>query len=65
MYVSQLRDRGVTQGHVLVHFHKPVSNEFKTRVAEAIGDVSVPLARYPSFMNHPIDTRDAGTVQLT
>jgi DNA-binding CsgD family transcriptional regulator len=75
MYVSQLRDRGVAQGHVIVHFHKPVSNENQPRVAEAIEDVCVPLALYLSFMNHPvgnlggvispIDTRDAGTAQLT
>jgi DNA-binding CsgD family transcriptional regulator len=75
MYVSQLRDRGVAQGHVIVHFHKPVTNENKARVAEAIEDICVPLALYLSFMNHPvgnlggvvstIDTRDAGTAQLT
>ena len=75
MYVSQLRDRGVAQGHVIVHFHKPVTNENQQRVAEAIEDICVPLALYLSFMNHPvgnlggvispIDTRDAGTGQLT
>ncbi len=75
MYVSQLRDRGVAQGHVIVHFHKPVTNENKARVAEAIEDICVPLALYLSFMNHPVgnlggvisptDTRDAGTGQLT
>jgi DNA-binding CsgD family transcriptional regulator len=75
MYVSQLRDRGVAQGHVIIHFHKPVTNENKATVAEAIEDVCVPLALYLSFMNHPVgnlggvisptDTRDAGTGQLT
>ncbi len=75
MYVSQLRDRGVAQGHVIVHFHKPVTNENQSRVAEAIEDICVPLALYLSFKNHPvgnlggvispIDTRDAGTGQLT
>jgi DNA-binding CsgD family transcriptional regulator len=75
MYVSQLRDRGVAQGHVIIHFHKPVSHDDKPRVAEAIEDICVPLALYLSFMNRPvgnlggvispIDTRDAGTAQLT
>jgi DNA-binding CsgD family transcriptional regulator len=75
MYVSQLRDRGVTQGHVIVHFHKPVSNENQPTVTEAIEDICVPLALYLSFMNHPvgniggvkspIDTQDTGPVKLT
>ncbi len=75
MYVSKLRDRGVAQGHVIVHFHKPVSDHDKQRVAEAIEDICVPLALYLSFMNHPVgnlggvisptDTRDAGSAQLT
>ncbi len=75
MYVSKLRDRGVAQGHVIVHFHKPVLDHDKQRVAEAIEDICVPLALYLSFMNHPVgnlggvisptDTRDAGSAQLT
>jgi DNA-binding CsgD family transcriptional regulator len=75
MYVSQLRDRGVVQGHVIVHFHKPVTNENKARVAEAIEDICVPLALYLSFMNRPIggsgsvslptDSRNAGAGQLS
>ncbi len=76
MYVSQLRDRGVAQGHVIVHFHKPVTNENKTRVAEAIEDLCIPLSLYLSFVSNPYnnlggviplsaENRDAGAGQLT
>ena len=76
MYVSNLHDRGVIQGHVIVHFHKPISESDKAKVAESIEDLCVPLALYLSFMNRPIgsafngitipaDSRDAGSSQLT
>jgi DNA-binding CsgD family transcriptional regulator len=75
MYVSQLRDRGVVQGHVIVHFHKPVNESEKSRAAEAIDDICIPLSLYMSFMNRPnggytggpipADTRDAGVGQLS
>jgi DNA-binding CsgD family transcriptional regulator len=75
MYVSTLRDRGVVQGHLIVHFHKPISDGEKHRVAESIDDICVPLSLYLSFMNRPsggysggsipADSRDAGAGQLS
>jgi len=74
-YVSSLRDRGVVQGHIIVHFHKPISDTEKHRPAEAIDDICVPLSLYLSFMNRhpggylggtiPADSRDAGAGQLS
>ena len=75
MYVIELRDRGVTQGHLIIEFHDPVSDADKHRTAEAIEDLSVPLALYLSFLSRPvghgmglitlpIDSRDAGNGQL-
>ena len=76
MYVIELRDRGVTQGHLIIEFHNPVSDADKHRTAEAIEDLSVPLALYLSFLSRPvghgmglitlpIDSRDAGNGQLS
>jgi DNA-binding CsgD family transcriptional regulator len=76
MYVNSLRDRGVVQGHLIVHFHHPVKEADKHRTAEAIEDLSVPLALYLSFLSRPvgigmggitlpIDSRDAGNAQLS
>ena len=75
MYVNALRDRGVVQGHVIIHFHSPIGDTDKHRTAEAIEDLSVPLALYLSFLsrpvgigmgsiNIPIDSRDDGIAQL-
>ena len=76
MYVIELRDRGVAQGHLIIEFHNPVSDADKHGIAEAIDDLSVPLALYLSFLTHPIgnsaggiflpiDSRDAGNAQLS
>ena len=76
MYVIELRDRGVTQGHLIIEFHNPVSDADKHRTAEAIEDLSVPLALYLSFLSRPVghgmglitlptDSRDAGNGQLS
>ncbi len=75
MYVSSLRDRGVVQGHLIVHFHKPVAESEKAHVAETIDDLCVPLSLYLSFINRPTggysgsstqaDNRDAGAGQLS
>ena len=76
MYVIELRDRGVTQGHLIIEFHDPVSDADKHRTAEAIEDLSVPLALYLSFLSRPVghgmglitlptDSRDAGNGQLS
>ena len=75
-YVNTLRDRGVLQGHLIVNFHKPVSDADKHRTAEAIDDLCVPLALYLSFMSRPvgvglggvtlpIDGRDTANNQLS
>ena len=76
MYVSSLRDRGVVQGHVIVHFHKPITDAEKSRAAETIEDLCVPLALYLSFIARPVgsvlggvampaENRDAGAGQLS
>jgi DNA-binding CsgD family transcriptional regulator len=75
VYIETLRDRGVTQGHLMVVFHKPVNDADKFHVAETIRDLCVPLALYLSFLQRPItgfsgpstetNIRDAGTGQLT
>ena len=73
-YVNTLRDRGVLQGHLIVNFHKPISEADKHRTAAAIDDLCVPLGLYLSFMSRPvgvggvtlpIDSRDAGNAQLS
>ena len=75
-YVNTLRDRGVLQGHLIVNFHKPVSDADKHRTAEFIDDLCVPLALYLSFMSRPvgvglggvtlpIDGRDSANTQLS
>jgi DNA-binding CsgD family transcriptional regulator len=76
MYVVELRDRGVVQGHLIIEFHNPVSDADRHRTAEAIEDLSVPLALYLSFLTrpigggigalmHPMDSRDVGSAQLS
>ena len=73
MYVVELRDRGVVQGHLIIEFHDPVSDADKYRTAEAIEDLSVPLALYLSFLTRPIGIGrglstlpgDAGNGQLS
>ena len=73
MYVVELRDRGVVQGHLIIEFHNPVSDADKHRTAEAIEDLSVPLALYLSFLSRPIGIGrglsalpgDAGNGQLS
>ena len=76
MYVSELRDRGVVQGHLIIQFHDPVSEADKHRTAEAISDLSASLALYLSFLTHPvgigmgsinmpIDSHDAGNAHLS
>ena len=75
-YVNTLRDRGVLQGHLIVNFHKPISENDKHRTAAAVDDLCIPLALYLSFMSRPvgvglggvtlpIDSRDAGNAQLS
>jgi DNA-binding CsgD family transcriptional regulator len=70
VYIETLRDRGVTQGHLMVTFHKTISEVDKDRVAERIRDLCIPLALYFSFLhqptsgisgsNFPTESRDAG-----
>jgi DNA-binding CsgD family transcriptional regulator len=73
VYLETLLDRGVTQGHLMVAFHKSISESDKNRVAETIQDLCVPLALYLSFLSQPIGTqvsgdlssRETGAGQLT
>jgi DNA-binding CsgD family transcriptional regulator len=76
MHISSLRDRGVIQGYLIIQFHNPISEADKHRIAEAIDDLSVPLALYLSFLTRPIgggvggftlptDARDGGNGQLS
>jgi DNA-binding CsgD family transcriptional regulator len=52
-YVETLRDRGVTQGHLMVTFHKALSEADKNQAAERIRDLCIPLALYLSFLHQP------------
>jgi DNA-binding CsgD family transcriptional regulator len=75
MCVVQLRDRGVMQGHVVIEFSQPISDDQKPHVLESIEDYCVPIALYLSFQNRaaanissinlPNDSRDAGAGQLS
>ena len=51
VYVETLRDRGVTQGHLMVTFHKALSEADKNQAAERIRDLCIPLALYLSFFH--------------
>jgi len=51
VYVETLRDRGVTQGHLMVTFHKALSETDKNQAAERIRDLCIPLALYLSFLH--------------
>ena len=51
VYIETLRDRGVTQGHLIVTFHKALNEYDKTQAAERIRDLCIPLALYLSFLH--------------
>ena len=76
MYVATLRDRGVIQGHLTIHFHKAIPESQKHHTSEAIEDLCVPLSLYLSFVSNPYgnqggstplsaENRDAGAGQLS
>ena len=75
VYVETLRDRGVTQGHLMVTFHKALSEADKNQAAERIRDLCIPLALYLSFLHQsasgvggstfPTDSRDSAAGHLT
>jgi len=74
VYIETLRDRGVTQGHLMVVFHKSISANEKNRVAETIHELCVPLSLYLSFMARlvggpasafPSESMESGTGQLS
>jgi DNA-binding CsgD family transcriptional regulator len=75
VYIETLRDRGVTHGHLMVTFHKAISDGDKNRVAETIRDLCIPLALYLSFLNQPssatggatfpTESRETGAGQLS
>jgi DNA-binding CsgD family transcriptional regulator len=51
VYIETLLDRGVTQGHLMVVFHKAILDSEKSQVGETIRDLCVPLALYLSFLS--------------
>jgi DNA-binding CsgD family transcriptional regulator len=75
VYVETLLDRGVTQGHLMVTFHKALSEAYKNQAAERIRDLCIPLALYLSFLHQSasgvggstfsIDSRGSATGHLT
>ena len=75
VYVETLRDRGVTQGHLMVTFHKALSEADKNQASERIRDLCIPMALYLSFLHqptigvggatYPMTSRDSATGQLT
>jgi DNA-binding CsgD family transcriptional regulator len=75
VYVETLRDRGVTHGHLMVTFHKALSEADKNQAAERIRDLCIPLSLYLSFLHQsasgvggstfPTDSRDSAVGQLT
>jgi DNA-binding CsgD family transcriptional regulator len=76
IYVATLRDRGVIQGHLTIHFHKPIPESQKHHASEAIEDLCVPMSLYLSLVSNPYgnqggstplsaENRDAGAGQLS
>jgi len=75
VYVETLRDRGVTQGHLMVTFHKALNEDDKNQAAERIRDLCIPVALYLSFLHQsasgvggstfPKDSRDSTAGHLT
>jgi DNA-binding CsgD family transcriptional regulator len=75
VYVETLRDRGATQGHLMVTFHKALSEADKNQATERIRDLCIPLSLYLSFLHQsasgvggstfPTDSRDSAVGQLT
>ena len=76
VYIETLRDHGVTQGHLMVAFHKTVKTGDKERAAEIIQDLCIPLSLYLSFQSRGAipaspalailnDSRELGTGQLS
>jgi len=53
-HVFGLRDRGVSQGYIVVEFHKPVADSEKATVAGAIDDLAAVIALYLSFGARPV-----------
>jgi DNA-binding CsgD family transcriptional regulator len=64
VYIETLRDRGVTQGHLMVAFHKAVAQGERNHVAEAIRDLCIPLSLYLSFQNRGAQQATPGLVTL-
>ena len=61
MYVATLRDRGVIQGHLTIHFHKAIPESQKHHTSEAIEDLCVPLSLYLSFVSNPYGNQGGST----
>ncbi len=75
VYVETMHNRGVTQGHLMVTFHKALSEDVKNQAAERIRDLCIPLSLYLSFLHQsasgvggstfPTNSRDLATGQLS
>jgi DNA-binding CsgD family transcriptional regulator len=76
VFIQSLSVHGVTQGYLIVAFHKTINAKDKDRVAKIIQDLCLPLSLYLSFqsrypadkfssLNVINDTRAAGSFELT
>lgn len=59
-HVFGLRDRGVSQGFIVVEFHKPVPESEKPTIAQAVDDLAAILALYLSFGARPVGSTMGG-----
>ena len=59
-HVFGLRDRGVSQGFIVVEFHKAVPESEKPTIAQAIDDLAAILALYLSFGARPVGSTMGG-----
>jgi DNA-binding CsgD family transcriptional regulator len=65
VYLETLRHRGLTQGHMMISFHKEVSSSDKARAANTIEDLCVSLALYLSFRNRSFIQTSLGSASLS
>jgi DNA-binding CsgD family transcriptional regulator len=75
VYIEILRDRGITQGHLMVTFDNALSEGDQNEAAKRIQDLCIPLALYLSFLSEAgslvggstvwSNSRDSAAGQLT
>ena len=53
-HVFGLRDRGVSQGYIVIEFHQPVEESQKSEVAGVIEHFAAIIALYLSFSTRPV-----------